>query len=660
MADVLVRNEGSVVMLTPKSEEARAWVDENLGLESWQWLGNSFAVEWRYAPDIVDGMVGDGLEVIPECHEVTDEDRAWLSELHITASKTAAEPQVNLRQETEPDTTTQVPQQAPPPLHGPAAVALPPEPQPQQQQPPPERHTIPPELPNAALHLAADNHQSYMGYGMEDLGDSVPEFDKGTKTELSRMGIVAKLARGGWKRISMSTVQSDDNRFTITLVDPTRRREFQRFLLKDLETGESYEELTMTAAKKRALSIRGEGEEETEPDLYEEWLQVQPETPHPMLTNLDTTKTPNRTARKAAEETMATPTQGKKATSPLRETLEQAGLTFVSLKGKELRVKDEDGKIEVWFANPGHASSGIVYKDKEYEFMRSEKEASSKWARLRQVAVEEPKEAGAAIAELAEALGTMADSLTNLRTNLDLIEAPKTASIKTRIQAARKYAAKFRQLANEEPEVLADALSEVYHSLDDVAGAVEVLAENLGIELNLSPVEEQFDEEAGHIPEEPEVNEFEFEEAEEELESPEAQPDEEELDEEIEKEAGSIEFDTDRDEQGEPKTPVLAANSRRGPAAESAKKLPDFLKKKDDKGDKKKDDKKKDDKKKDDKKKRADGSAGFVTDRDFNAKPEAPSKVEIPEAEGATEVGKAAARREATRQRIAKRHGITL
>jgi hypothetical protein len=41
MADVLVRNEGSVVMLTPKSVEAKAWVDENLGLESWQWLGDS-------------------------------------------------------------------------------------------------------------------------------------------------------------------------------------------------------------------------------------------------------------------------------------------------------------------------------------------------------------------------------------------------------------------------------------------------------------------------------------------------------------------------------------------------------------------------------------------------------------------------------------------
>ena len=104
MADVLVRNEGTVVLLTPKSVEARAWVDENLGLEAWQWLGDSFAVEWRYAPNVVDGMIGDGLEVIPESHEITDEDLQWLAELHITATKTVAEPQVNLGQETEPDT----------------------------------------------------------------------------------------------------------------------------------------------------------------------------------------------------------------------------------------------------------------------------------------------------------------------------------------------------------------------------------------------------------------------------------------------------------------------------------------------------------------------------------------------------------------------------
>jgi hypothetical protein len=369
------------------------------------------------------------------------------------------------------------------------------------------------------------------------------------------------------------------------------------------------------------------------------------------------------------EETMATP-QRNKGASPTRESLEQAGLTFVSLKGKELRVRDEDGKIEVWYANPGHASSGIVYKGVDYEFVRSER-ASSQWARLRQVAAEEPKEADAAIAELAEALGTMADSLNNLRTNLDLVEAPKTASIKVRVQAARKYAAKFRQIVEEAPEVMADALSEVYHALDDVAGAVETLAENMGIELSLTPAEAAFGEEGKEElggewePEEPESGAepkvVKFEETEKELESPEAAPAEEKLDEELktggvvdkakelwnarpkskaEREAEeasakmidkhilnkdgaavSDQFITDRDEEGKPKSPVVAG------------------------------------------KKKADGSAAFVSDRDNNAKPEAPAKTEAPEAQGETEVGKAAAiaaRREQTRQRIAKRHGIQL
>lgn len=237
----------------------------------------------------------------------------------------------------------------------------------------------------------------------------------------------------------------------------------------------------------------------------------------------------------------------------------------------------------------------------------NKKTASSKWARLRQVAAEEPKEADAAIAELAEALGVMADSLHNLRTNLDLIEAPKTASVKARIIATRKYAAKFRQIANEEPEIVADALNEVYHSLDDVAGAVETLAKNLGIELSLSPAEEAFAEEGkeeldGEKPEdtgEPTIDEAEFEEGEEELQSPEATEAEKELDEEI-------------------KEPKAAS------------------------------------------KKKAAGSAAFVTNRDNNAKPEAPVKTDTPKAQGESEVNKAAARREELRQRIARRHNIEL
>jgi hypothetical protein len=285
---------------------------------------------------------------------------------------------------------------------------------------------------------------------------------------------------------------------------------------------------------------------------------------------------------------------------------------------------------------------------KTYEELPWEKKkGSSKWARLRQVAAEEPKEADAAIAEVADALGTMADALGNLRENLDLLEAPKTANIKVRIATARKYATAFRRMAEEAPEVIANAISEVYHSLDDVAGALENLAENMGIELNLSPVEEEFDAEAGHEPEEPTVDESEFEEGEKELESPEAEPAEEELDEEIDKEAGAQEWTSDRDEEGQPKAPVTAAKK---------KELPDFLKKKKDEKDDKKGDK---DKKKE---KKADGGAGFVTDRGNDAKPEPPAKAEIPQAQGETEVGKAAAeaKRAAVRQRIAKRWGVTV
>ena len=32
-------------LITPKSDRAKEWVDENVGLEPWQWLGDSFAVD---------------------------------------------------------------------------------------------------------------------------------------------------------------------------------------------------------------------------------------------------------------------------------------------------------------------------------------------------------------------------------------------------------------------------------------------------------------------------------------------------------------------------------------------------------------------------------------------------------------------------------------
>lgn len=296
------------------------------------------------------------------------------------------------------------------------------------------------------------------------------------------------------------------------------------------------------------------------------------------------------------------------------------------------------------------------------------KEATDKWARLRQVAAEEAKEADAALAEVADALGTMADALSAFRENLDLIEAPKTASIKSRIESARKYASAFRRMAEESPEVVADALSEVYHSLDDVAGAIENLAENMGIELNLTPAEESFAEEgqeelAGDIPAEeeeaPVVDSDEGLHGEQPTAEVEEEPKEEVVEEEEVKEAsGSDQFVSDRDEQGEPKSPVIASKdgygdgkpgcSQCGPGHEDPKK-PGYCERhgKKIRGLKKE-------------KKKADGSAAFVTDRDNSAKPEAPAKTEAPEAQGETEVGKAAAAREALRQRIAKRWHVEL
>ena len=62
-ADVLVENHGSVFVFTPLTAAAREFVEEHVHLESYQWLGASFAVEHRYARDLAQGMIDDGLEV---------------------------------------------------------------------------------------------------------------------------------------------------------------------------------------------------------------------------------------------------------------------------------------------------------------------------------------------------------------------------------------------------------------------------------------------------------------------------------------------------------------------------------------------------------------------------------------------------------------------
>jgi len=61
--DVRIDNHGSVMMVCPLTDAAREWVDDNVGLEPWQWLGPAFACEPRMVESLVEGMADDGLEV---------------------------------------------------------------------------------------------------------------------------------------------------------------------------------------------------------------------------------------------------------------------------------------------------------------------------------------------------------------------------------------------------------------------------------------------------------------------------------------------------------------------------------------------------------------------------------------------------------------------
>ena len=57
-ADVLIESHGSVT-----TSEAHQWVEENVHVEPWQWMGCSIACEPRRLWPLVEGMQQDGLVV---------------------------------------------------------------------------------------------------------------------------------------------------------------------------------------------------------------------------------------------------------------------------------------------------------------------------------------------------------------------------------------------------------------------------------------------------------------------------------------------------------------------------------------------------------------------------------------------------------------------
>jgi len=61
--DVRIEKDGIFLfhLLTPEAEQ---WVEENVSLEGWQWMGDAFCVDGlEYAMNICWGMRQAGLEV---------------------------------------------------------------------------------------------------------------------------------------------------------------------------------------------------------------------------------------------------------------------------------------------------------------------------------------------------------------------------------------------------------------------------------------------------------------------------------------------------------------------------------------------------------------------------------------------------------------------
>jgi hypothetical protein len=63
VTDVLIENHGSVALFTPMTPEAHLWIEENVHIEPWQWMGCSIACEPRCLTQLVEGMQEGGLVV---------------------------------------------------------------------------------------------------------------------------------------------------------------------------------------------------------------------------------------------------------------------------------------------------------------------------------------------------------------------------------------------------------------------------------------------------------------------------------------------------------------------------------------------------------------------------------------------------------------------
>lgn len=66
MPDFRILNEGSIVIVTPDTDEAQVWLDENVITPETMTWGRGIVVEARYISDLITGIKADGLTVEEE------------------------------------------------------------------------------------------------------------------------------------------------------------------------------------------------------------------------------------------------------------------------------------------------------------------------------------------------------------------------------------------------------------------------------------------------------------------------------------------------------------------------------------------------------------------------------------------------------------------
>ena len=60
MPDFSIKDIGSLVLVRPLTDDAKAWIDANCQAEDWMWFGGALAVEHRYVNSIVEGLTNGG------------------------------------------------------------------------------------------------------------------------------------------------------------------------------------------------------------------------------------------------------------------------------------------------------------------------------------------------------------------------------------------------------------------------------------------------------------------------------------------------------------------------------------------------------------------------------------------------------------------------